>query len=404
MKNESLESRAAKVLSPALSHYTNIEIEKGRGVYLISKGGKKYLDFACGIAVTNTGHCHPKVVAAAVKQAESLIHACAGIVYYEPNVALAEQLARICPAGLNMSFFCQSGTEAIEGAIKLAKYAKNKPGIIAFEGGFHGRTLGALSVTTSKKKYRERYEPLLPNVFIAPYSKENSLSEVEKFMKASPIGGVIVEPVQGEGGYIVPSKEFLAGLRSLCNKYDACLIYDEVQTGFGRTGKMFASEHFGVYPDVMAVAKALASGFPLGAIIAKESLMKAWAPGAHGSTFSGNPVSCAAAIATIDVIEKEKLIENSVKMGDYFKTKLIALKKEYPSIVDVRGLGLMIGVEFKNGAAAKTVREACLEGGLIVITCGVDDQVIRLIPPLIVKKEQIDSALNIFEDAVKKNI
>ncbi len=404
MKNGNLESRASLVLSPALSHYTNIEIEKGRGAYLISKGGKKYLDFACGIAVTNTGHCHPKVVAAAVKQAENLIHACAGIVYYEPNVLLAERLAKICPAGLNMSFFCQSGTEAVEGAMKLAKYVKNKPGLIAFEGGFHGRTLGALSITTSKKKYRDPYEPLLSEVHIAPYAKENSLAEVEKFLKSGTIAGVIVEPVQGEGGYIVPPKEFLAGLRALCNKYDALLIFDEVQTGFGRTGKMFASEYFGVYPDVMAVAKAIASGFPLGAVIAKESVMKAWSPGAHGSTFSGNPVSCAAAVATIDVIEKEKLIENSAKLGEYFKAKLEGLKNSYPDIVDVRGIGLMIGVEFKSSAKAKEIRESCLAGGLILITCGSDDQVIRLIPPLIITKEQIDSALNIFEDALKKEI
>ena len=401
MKNESLESRASKVLSPALSHYTSLEIEKGRGAYLISKSGKKYLDFACGIAVTNLGHCHPKVVAAAVKQAESLIHACAGIVYYEANILLAEKLSKLCPGGMNMSFFCQSGAEAVEGAMKLAKYVKNKPGLIAFEGAFHGRTLGALSITTSKKKYRDRYEPLLPNVYIAPYSKDNSLSEVEKIIKANQIAAIIVEPIQGEGGYIVPSKEFLSGLRNLCNKYEVFLIFDEVQTGLGRTGKMFASEVFGIYPDIMALAKGLASGFPLGAIIAKESIMKQWLPGAHGSTMSGNPVSCAAALATLDVIEKEKLPENAVKMGSYLRGKLDKLKKIYPSIVDVRGIGLMIGVEFKDGAAAKQMMESCLKGGLILISCGPRDQVIRLIPPLIITKEQIDTAVNIFEDALK---
>ena len=401
MKSESLESRAGKVLSPALSHYTNLEIEKGRGAYLISKDGKKYLDFACGIAVTNLGHCHPKVIAAAVKQAEDLIHACAGIVYYEANILLAEKLSKICPAGLNMSFFCQSGAEAVEGAIKLAKYVKNKPGIIAFEGAFHGRTLGALSITTSKKKYRDRYEPLLPNVFIAPYSKENSLPEVEKIIKANQIAAAIVEPVQGEGGYIIPSKEFLSGLRALCNKYEVFLIFDEVQTGLGRTGKMFASEVFGVYPDIMTLAKGIASGFPLGVVIAKESIMKQWSPGAHGSTMSGNPVSCAAALATIDVLEKENLIENASKMGDYLKTKLEKLKKSYPAILDVRGLGLMIGAEFKDGEAAKQIMEACLKSGLIIISCGTRDHVIRFIPPLIITKEQIDSAVNIFEEALK---
>jgi len=388
-------------MTPALSHTTNIEVERGRGAYLYSKDGKKYLDFACGIAVTNLGHCHPKVIASAVKQAEKLIHACAGIVYYDANVQLAELLARICPAGLDMSFFCQSGTEAVEGAIKLAKYVKNKPGIIAFQGGFHGRTLGSLSVTTSKQKYRDRYEPLLPDIFIAPYSKKDSLEIVEGFLKQKSIAGVIVEPIQGEGGYMVPSREFLYGLRSLCNKYETFLIYDEVQTGFGRTGKMFASQNFDVYPDIMALAKAIASGFPLGAVVAKSSIMKQWSPGAHGGTMSGNPVSCAAALATIDIIEKEKLPEAAAKLGKYLTGRLETLKKSYKSVLDVRGLGLMIGVEFADGNTAKQVREHCLANNLILITCGTNDQVIRFIPPLIVTKEQLDSALNIFEDALK---
>jgi 4-aminobutyrate aminotransferase-like enzyme len=336
-----------------------------------------------------------------MKQAENLLHAGAGIVYYEANVLLAEKLAKMCPGGLNMSFFCQSGTEATEGAIKLAKYVKNKPGIIAFQGGFHGRTLGALSVTTSKQKYRDRYEPLLANVFIAPYSQENSLGEVEKILKSDQIAGMIVEPVQGEGGYIIPSGEFLSGLRGLCNKYESLLIFDEVQTGFGRTGKLFACEHFGVYPDIMAVAKSIASGFPLGAVIAKESVMKLWSPGAHGGTMSGNPVPCAAAIATLDIIEKEKLCDNSAKMGAYLKGKLEKLKAGFSVITDVRGLGLMIGVELENGDTVKKILTNCLKNGLILISCGTRDQVIRFIPPLIITKEQIDTAVQIFEESLK---
>ena len=219
-------------------------------------------------------------------------------------------------------------------------------------------------------------------------------------MKANKIAGVLVEPVQGEGGYIVPSKAFLAGLRDLCNKYEALLIFDEVQTGFGRCGKMFASQHFDVYPDVMAVAKAIASGFPLGAVIAKESVMKAWSPGAHGGTMGGNPVSCAAALATIDVIEKEKLVDNSVKMGGYLKEKLEGMKKANPSMLDVRGLGLMIGVEFADSETVKKILSFCLSKQLILISCGTRDQVVRFIPPLIVTKEQIDTALNVFGEAV----
>ncbi len=402
MKKDTIVNRASRVLSPALAHYTSLEIEKGRGAYLFSYDGKKYLDFACGIAVTNLGHCHPKVVAAAFKQAENLIHACAGIVYYEANVRLAEKLAEICPGGLSMTFFCQSGTEATEGALKLAKYVKNKPGIIAFEGAFHGRTLGSLSVTTSKRKYRDRYEPLLPNVFIAPYSKSDSLSEVEKIMKSEPIAGIIVEPVQGEGGYIVPSKEFLAGLRNLCNRYEVLLIFDEVQTGIGRCGKMFASQHFDVYPDIMTLAKGLASGFPIGAVIAKEAVMKEWPPGAHGSTMSGNPVSCAAALATLDVIEKEKLADNALKMGSYLVAKLKELKSGSKTIVDVRGLGLMLAAELKDGESVKKVLGICVNKGLILISCGSRDQVIRFIPPLIVTKEQIDAAVNIFKEALEE--
>ena len=400
MKNESLVDRAGKVLSPALAHYTSLEIEKGKGAYLYSKDGKKYLDFACGIAVTNLGHCHPKIVAAASKQAEKLVHACAGVVYYEANVLLAEKLAKACPGGLNMSFFCQSGAEAIEGSMKLAKYVSNKQGIICFQGSFHGRTLGALSVTTSKQKYRDHYEPLLPNIFTAPFSKDNSLEEVEKIMVSGQIAAVLVEPIQGEGGYISASKEFLSGLRNLCNKYEAFLIYDEVQTGMGRTGKMFASEHYGIYPDIMALAKGIASGFPLGAVIAKDSIMKKWSPGAHGSTMSGNPVSCAAAIATLDVIEKEKLLDNAVKMGDYLKEKLEKIKKAHSEILDVRGFGLMVGVEFEGNEIVKKIMEYCLKNGLILISCGIRDQVIRFIPPLIITKEQIDSALNIFDGSL----
>lgn len=401
MKKEDLVSRASKVLSPAMAHYTTLNVEKGRGAYLITYDGKKYLDFACGMAVTSLGHCHPKVVAAAVKQCETLIHANAGIVYYEANIRLAEKLAQVCPGGLSMTFFCQSGAEAIEGALKAAKYVKNKPGIIAFQGGFHGRTLGALSVTTSKQKFRDRYEPLLPEVFIAPYSSPASLGEVEKFLKNQRIAGILVEPVQGEGGYIVPQKDFLIGLRSLCNKYDALLIFDEVQTGFGRTGKLFASQNFEVYPDIMAVAKSIASGFPLGAVIGREPVMKAWAPGSHGSTMSGNPVSCAAGLATLDIIEKEGLVENAAKMGAYLRSKLAKIKEDNPAIVDVRGLGLMIGVEFKDAEAVTKVREHCLSKQLILVSCGTRDQVIRFIPPLIVTKEQIDTASNTFEEAVK---
>ncbi|MCX5726224.1 MAG: aspartate aminotransferase family protein [Candidatus Saganbacteria bacterium] len=421
-EKEDLVSRGKKVLSPVLAHYTELEVTRGRGTYLFGADGKKYLDFAPGIAGTNIGHCHPKVVAAAEKQIHNLIHACAGIVYYEQNIALAEKLKEIAPGDLSMSFFCQSGSEAVEGALKLAKYVTGKPGIICFKGSFHGRTLGALSITTSKEKYQKGYKPLLPNVFVAPYPylfqaggkaeklAKKCLSETEKILKKNKgkIATMIVEPIQGEGGYVVPPKKFLQGLRALCNKHNVLLIFDEVQSGFGRTGKMFASEHFGVIPDIMALAKALASGFPLGAVVSTEELMTKWSPGAHGGTLTGNPVSCAAALATIDVIENEKLAKNSEELGNYFKKKLEELKGKYPVIGDVRGLGLMIGVEFvksgtnePNPEAVKFILKECLRTGLILISCGTCDQVIRFIPPLSVSKEEIDQAFNIFEKALE---
>jgi 4-aminobutyrate aminotransferase len=436
-KNGNLIKRANRVLSPVLTHATELEIVRGKGIYLYDKEGREYMDFAAGIAATVTGHCHPKVVAATTVQLESLIHACAGVVYYEQNIALAEKLKSITPEGLDMTFFGQSGSEAIETALKLAKYTSKKKNLIAFQGSFHGRTLGALSITFSNPKYRDGYEPLIPGIFLAPYAycyrceKKRKSSKPEfkgadfpsplncaleclkdtetviTKVKDSNIAAMIVEPIQGEGGYIIPPKEFIKGLRDLCNKHEILLIFDEVQSGFGRTGKMFAAEHYEVAPDIMAVAKAIASGMPLGATIAKEDLMKAWKPGAHGGTMSGNPVTCMAANATIEVIETENLLGNSKNMGRYLKDKLIELQEKCKIIGDVRGVGLMIGVEFikpgtkdPNPDAVKRIRDLCLEKGLILIGCGSDGQVIRIVPALTVNKEQIDQAFEIFKSAV----
>lgn len=439
-KNKTLVERGNEVLAPALTHSTTVEVVRGKGVYLYDSEGREYLDFATGIAATATGHCHPKVVAAAERQTKNLIHACSGIVYYEQNVALAEKLKEITPPGLDMTFFGQSGSEAVEAALKAAKYVSKKQPLIAFQGSFHGRTLGALSVTFSKAKYREGYEPLIPNVYLAPFAycyrcekkiksfkpkmkgedfprlercKMECLSDTETVIKKikGGVAGMIVEPIQGEGGYVVPPKEFITGLRELCDKYGIYLIFDEVQTGFGRTGKMFAAEHFEVSPDLMSMAKGIASGFPLGATIGREAIMKNWSPGAHGSTMTGNPVTCAASLANIEVLETEGLIGNSKNMGRYFKDKLEEMAEKYDVIGDVRGVGLMIGVEFivpgtkdPNPDIVKKIRELCLKDGLILISCGSQDQVMRIVPALLVTKEQIDSALEIFENALKAAI
>jgi 4-aminobutyrate aminotransferase len=396
MKN--MKARAKKVLSPVLGRYfPDFEVEKGKGCYLYGTDGKKYLDFSAGIAVCSTGHAHPHVVAATKKQIKNLIHICIGIAYYEPYVALAEKLSKIVPIKNAQFFFCQSGSEAVEAAIKLAKYASKKPGLVAIRGGFHGRTLGALSLTTSKMKYREGYEPLVPKVYIA----QQDLKALENIFKTKDIAAVIVEPIWGEGGYVVMPAKFMRGLRKLCSKYSVLLIFDEVQTGVGRTGKWFAAQHFGVRPDILCMAKGIASGFPLGAIAASDKIMKKWSPGAHGGTFGGNPVCCAGAIATLEVIQKEKLLQNANRLGNYLKKELIKLQGKYPIIKDVRGLGLMIGVDFKDAAVTKKIMNYCLQNGLVLISTGADGTVIRFVPPLIVKKKQIDQALQIFEEALR---
>jgi len=389
--------RFKKVTSPVLGRYfDDFSIKSAKGCYLIGEDGKKYLDFSSGIATCSTGHCHPQVIVAAQKQLKKLIHICIGIALYEPYIKLSEELQKIVPIPDALSFFCQSGSEAVEAAIKLAKYATGKPGIIAFNGAFHGRTLGALSLTTSKMKYRDKYEPLLPEVYIAPFD----LEVVDGLLKTKKIGGVIIEPILGEGGYVVVPKDFMKDLRQLCDSYGAYLIFDEVQTGFGRTGKWFAAEHFDVVPDIMTMAKGIASGFTLGACVAKREIMEKWSPGAHGSTFGGNPVNCAAAIATISVMKKEKLVQNSAKLGAYLKKKLQDLSKKYGVIKDVRGLGLMIGVDIGDSAIVKKIMNLCLKEGLVLISTGGDGTVLRFIPPLIVKKTEIDKALKIFEKAL----
>jgi 4-aminobutyrate aminotransferase len=398
MKN--LKGRAQAVVSPVLGMYFNdFEVSRGKGAHLFDLQGRKFLDFSTGIACAATGHCHPKVVAAIKKQAEKLLHISIGVAYYEPYVRLAEELRKIAPMKNAQSFLCQSGTEAIEAALKLAKYAAKKPGLIAFQGGFHGRTLGSLSVTTSKMKYREGYEPLLPEVYVAPLDLKVVAGLIGSHR--DKIGGMIIEPILGEAGYIEVGEDFLKGLRRLCDENNILLIFDEVQTGMGRTGKWFACQHAGVIPDIVAIAKGIASGLPLGACVAKQEVMAKWSPGAHGGTFGGNPVCCAAALATINVIKQEKLLRNAAKLGTYLKKRLIELMVGYPEIIkDVRGRGLMIGVDFGASEPIKKIINYCLEKKLVLISTGADGTVIRFVPALNIKKTEIDEALAIFSQAL----
>ncbi|MBN3033084.1 MAG: aminotransferase class III-fold pyridoxal phosphate-dependent enzyme [Candidatus Saganbacteria bacterium] len=396
MKN--LKARAQAVVSPVLGMYfDDFEVERGRGTQLVGRDGEKYLDFATGIACTVTGHCHPRVVAAIKKQAEKLLHICIGVAYYEPYVKLAEELQKIVPMKGAQSFFCQSGTEAVEAALKLAKYATKKPGIIAFQGGFHGRTLGSLSVTTSKMKYRDGYEPLLPEVYISPLDPQ----AVAGLIASHEIGGMIIEPLLGEGGYIEIKPEFLRELRRLCDENNILLIFDEVQTGMGHTGKWFACEHAGVVPDIITIAKGIASGLPLGACVAKQEIMAKWSPGAHGGTFGGNPVCCAAAVATIGVIKQEKLLQNATKLGNYLKASLQRLAARNPRLIkEVRGRGLMLGIDFGASEPVKKIIDFCLARKLVLISTGGGGTVIRVIPALNIKKAEIDKALAILAQAL----
>ncbi len=420
-------SRAERCISGSLVRdWPNVPVERARGCYAYGPNGETYLDFCGGMATCNTGHCHPKIVAAIKEQAEKLIHGPMGVLLYEPIIRLAEELARVTPGGLDSFFFLNSGSEAVEGALKMARYVTVRPGIVSFIGGFHGRTMGAVSVTTSRSKYRGHYEPLMGGVYQVPYpycfrcpcglKAETCGLKCFDFIyelfdhciQPSEVACFVVEPILGEGGYVPAPAAYLAKLRDVCTQNGILLVFDEVQTGFGRTGTMFAAQGVGVAPDIMAVAKGIASGMPLSATVSSRELMSRWTVGLHGTTFGGNPLSCAAALATLAVIREEGLVENAKRQGERAMRFLAALKERHPIVGDVRGRGLMIGIEFvdpvdgstPNPAAVEKVLRGCLDRGLILYPAGGYGQVIRFIPPLIVTDDEIDRALRIFEEAV----
>ncbi len=412
-------------LSQVLYRYTPIVVDHAQGSYMYSVDGRRYLDFASGIAVTNLGHGHPAVVAAAKAQLDKVIHTSV-VAHHQPAIELAERIAALAPGKLDKVFFANSGAEAVEGAIKLARYTTGRPALIAFQGAFHGRTYGALSLTASKSYYRERYEPFLPGVYHVPYpypyrnptgtSDEATLEYVFDYIdemldtRVPPknIAAFIVEPVLGEGGYVVPPAGFMPRLRALCDQHGILLIADEVQSGYGRTGKMFACEHTGVVPDIMTLAKSIASGLPLSAVVATSKLMDKWEPAAHGSTFGGNPVSCAAGIATLDVFEREGILANAAARGAELMRRLRDLQRRLPAIGEVRGLGLMVGVELvnKDGSAnkdlQKKVRKVCLDSGMVVLSCGPHDNVLRLVPPLNLSQAELDEGWEILNAAFQE--
>lgn len=412
-----------KCFTPALHLYWPIAIKRGEGIYVESTEGKRYMDFSSGLAVLNIGHSHPRVMEAARRQLENYVHT--GGIYYSRTVAeAAERLTSVTPAGLDMLFFSNSGAEAVEGALKAARYVTGRQGIVAFTGAFHGRTLGAVSVTTSSARYRNRYHPLLPSVFHSPYpscyrcplrlSPENCgcscFNYLENILRhqISPdeVAAIIIEPVIGEGGYIPAPREFLVKLRKLCDESGIILIFDEVQSGMGRTCNWFASDHYGVVPDIMTVAKGIASGFPLSAVVGKRAIMSEWPAGAHGTTFGGNPVSCAASLATIEVMAENGLLAASRTLAGKAMTRLGSIAASTRAIGDVRGIGFMTGIEFvREGGepdrdSCDRVLESCLARGLILINCGPERNIIRFIPPINVREKELDRALTILEESV----
>ena len=423
MKDKQLTARSKSVLSPVIGRFCELEISHGDGCYLYTTDQRKILDFASGIAVTSTGHCHPHVVGAIQKQAQTLIHPCIGMGFYEPSTQLAEKLVDI--TGDTSVFFCQSGSEAVETAIKLARYVSKKQKIVAFKGGFHGRTYGALSLTSSKKKYWEGYGKLLqdieffpfPYTYRCPYGKttqEESLSASLDALRSSPLfsqdtAAVIIETVQGEGGYIPAPIPFLETLSEVCKKQDILLIIDEIQSGIGRTGKWFGYQHATIKPDIIVSAKGLASGMPLAACIAKKSIMNQWPAGAHGGTYGGNPVTCAAGLATLDIVEQ--YIPTVKKHSDFSKDILTTQLKNHPYVGDIRINGLMIGIEFVKDKQTKdpasdfvqTILKKCLEKNFLVISCGLHNNVIRLIPPLIIDQETLQEGLLTLCEVINAN-
>ncbi|RNF39847.1 aspartate aminotransferase family protein [Planococcus salinus] len=413
------------LLAPSMAKdHPNLPVVKAEGCYYYGADGKEYLDFTSGIAVENVGHRHPKVVQAIKDSADHLIHGPSGVIIYESILKLAHELQQIMPPKLDNFFFANSGTEAIEGGIKLAKYVTKRPYVVSFTGCFHGRSMGALSVSTSKSKYRKFMQPSWLT-YQLPYAHPDELPEgadpavffpeklerdVEKLFnhQVTPeeVACIILEPVLGEGGYIIPPKEWLAKVREICDRHGILLIYDEVQTGFGRTGNWFAAQTFGVAPDIMAVAKGIAAGLPLSATVASKELMEQWPLGTHGTTFGGNPMACSAALASIEVMKEEKLMENANQMGAYALEQLEHLKQKHDVIKNVRGVGLMIGIELHvpetgkpNGEAVMDVLNACLEKGVLFYLCGNSGEVIRMIPPLTVSKEQIDIGIDVLDQA-----
>lgn len=409
-------------LSSILKQATGVVVDRGEGVLVFDEDGRRYLDFTAGIGVTSTGHCHPRVVEAAQRQVGRLIHGQYTTVMHRPLLDLVDRMGEVLPEGLDRMFFANSGSEAVEAALRLARQATGRPNVVVFHGGFHGRTVAAASLTTSGTRFRSGFSPLMSGVAVAPFpnaphygwtqdqATDFALRELDHVLQSlsSPAdtAAFLVEPVLGEGGYVPATRGFLDGLRERADQHGILLVIDEVQTGFGRTGRFWGGDHFGVRPDILITAKGLASGFPLSGIAAPAELMEGAWPGSQGGTYGGNAVACAAALATLDVIRDERLVANAAERGDQLKQALQEVSARHDAITDVRGLGLMLGNEFRDGqgnpdgATATAVQQEAARQGLLLLTCGAWGQVVRFIPALVVDAEQVKEAAAIWADAV----
>ncbi|EME36682.1 4-aminobutyrate transaminase [Kocuria palustris PEL] len=410
-------------LSPVLKQATPVVVDHARGSWIYGTDGREYLDFTTGIGVTSTGHCHPEVVAAAQEQVGKIIHAQYTTVMHKPLLELTEKLGEVLPEGLDSAFYANSGSEAVEASIRLARMATGRPNIVVFQGGFHGRTVAAASLTTAGTKFSAGFAPLMAGVHMSafpyayrygwdePTAVEFALKELDYLLQTrtapSDTAAFLIEPALGDGGYIPTPPAFLEGLRERADRHGIVLIFDEVQAGVGRTGKFWGHQHSSARPDVLITAKGIASGFPISAIAASTELMsKAW-PGSQGGTYGGNAVSAAAGVATLGVVEKEGLVENSRVRGEQLQAGLKQIQQRFPVIGDVRGLGLMQGIEFTapdgspDAATAAAVQQATTEQDLLSLTCGPTGNVVRLIPALVVSEEEIALGLQRFEAAVE---
>ena len=412
-------SRFSDVIAPVISYETDVEIVAGDGVWVTDVDGTRYLDFACGISVTNVGHQHPAVKAAILEQVDRLWHA-GGSFKYESKLRAAEALREVTPDGIDQFLFMNSGAEAVEASVKLAKKTTGRQGVVVFRGGFHGRTMGAVAYTTSDAKYRQGYHPVLPSVFVTPFphpykwgmtqedADQLALDELDRLFRhevlPEEVAAFLVEPVQGEGGYYPASPRFMGALRDLSDRHGILLIMDEIQTAFGRTGDWFTSNQLDVKPDILVMGKAIANGLPLSAVGSSTERFAMWNPGSHGSTFGGNPIACAAAAATIAALHD--VIPNVASLSTQAMRRFADISDRRSSVGNVRGLGLMIGIELSHedgtpdAAAIKHVKSQSLDEGLFILSCGPDGNIIRFIPPLVVTPQELDQGIDIIDRAL----